>query len=65
MWRHAESCVWETRTGKEKFPTVAWKVTVNHRGWIMVVSKGYYGSYNDKTIVKYDKLITDIPEKKA
>ena len=30
----------------------------------MAVSKGFYGSYNDRTIVKYDKFITDIHEKK-
>jgi hypothetical protein len=29
------------------------------------MSKGFYGSYNDKTIVKYDKFTTDIHEKKA
>ena len=54
----------QLHTGKEKYPTVAWNVTVNHRRWIMAVSKGFYGSYNDNTIVKYDKFITDIHEKK-
>ena len=47
-------------TGKEKYPTVAYNVTVNHRRWIMSVSRGFFGSYNDKTIVKYDPFINDI-----
>ena len=47
-------------TGKEKYPTVAYNVTVNHRRWIMAVSRGFFGSYNDKTIVKYDPFISDI-----
>ena len=54
----------QLHNGKEKYPTVAFNVTVNHRRWIMAVSRGFFGSYNDKTIVKYDKFITDIHEKK-
>ena len=51
-------------TGKEKYPTVAYNVTVNHRRWIMAVSRGFFGSYNDKTIVKYDSFINDIRNRK-
>lgn len=51
-------------TGKEKYPTVAYNVTVNHRRWIMAASRGFFCSYNDKTIVKYDSFINDIRNRK-
>lgn len=59
-WDRCHSQQKMLHTGKEKYPTVAYNVTVNHRRWIMAASKGFYGSYNDKTIVKYDTFITDI-----
>jgi Plant transposon protein len=52
-------------TGKEKYPTIAYNVTVNHRRWIMASSRGFVGSYNDKTIVKYDAFINDIRQRKT
>jgi hypothetical protein len=44
-------------TGKEGFPTIAYEVICDHSGYIMSVSPGYYGSCNDKTIVRYDSII--------
>jgi Plant transposon protein len=52
-------------TGKEKYPTIAYNVTVNHRRWIMASCRGFFGSYNDKTIVKYDAFINDIRHRKT
>ena len=62
-WDRCHSQQKQLHTGKEKYPTVAWNVTVNHKRWIMSVTKGFYGSYNDKTIVKYDNFLTSIHNK--
>jgi Plant transposon protein len=50
--------------GKEKKATVAYEVTVNHSGRCLYISTGHPGSRNDKTIVKTDKLVMDLREKK-
>ena len=38
----------QTATGKEKYPSRAYEVIVNHRKLIIAVSPGFYGSWNDK-----------------
>ena len=47
-------------TGKEGFPTIAYEATVDHTGRLLAVTKGYAGSMNDKTIVRYDAAIKSI-----
>jgi hypothetical protein len=47
-------------TGKEKKPTLAFEVVVSHRKKVLSVSKGEYGSLNDKTICKMDPFVADI-----
>lgn len=47
-------------TGKEKYPTRAYEVMVNHRRLILYVTPGFYGSIVDKTIVKFDEAMTSI-----
>eukprot|EP00048_Salpingoeca_helianthica_P004626 m.79311 g.79311 ORF g.79311 m.79311 type:complete len:485 (+) comp13277_c0_seq2:185-1639(+) len=47
-------------TGKEKHPTIAFNVIVNHRREIMSVSNGFPGATNDKTIVRFDDTVTQI-----
>lgn len=44
-------------TGKEKFPSRSFEVSVNHRGMILSATNGFYGSVNDKTIVKFDEAM--------
>lgn len=41
-------------TGKEKFPSRVFEAVVNHRGTILAATRGFYGSVNDKSIVKFD-----------
>lgn len=41
-------------TGKEKYPSRAYEVMVNHRKLILNVSIGFYGSITDTTIVRFD-----------
>jgi hypothetical protein len=52
-WRN--SCV-----GKEGFPTVSYSMTCDHTRRIMACSGGFPGTYNDKTISRYDSLITAV-----
>lgn len=47
-------------TGKEKYPSRAFEVMVNHRKLIISVSIGFYGSVVDKTIVKFDETMRKI-----
>lgn len=51
-WKN--SCI-----GKEGFPTLAYSVTCDHTRRIMACTGGFPGSYNDKTIARYDSLISD------
>lgn len=50
----------QSATGKEKYPSRAFEVMVNHRRKILSVSTGFYGSVVDKTIVKFDDAMVDI-----
>jgi hypothetical protein len=47
-------------TGKEKYPTRAFEVTVNHRRVILSVTSGFYGSVNDMSIVKFDAAVNSL-----
>jgi hypothetical protein len=38
--------------GKEKYPTLAYEVTVDHHRRILATTSSFHGSRNDKTIVK-------------
>jgi hypothetical protein len=49
-------------TGKEGFPTVAYQVICDHSGFIMSCTPGFYGSCNDKTIVRFDNVINALKE---
>lgn len=48
--------------GKEHYPTVAYEVACTHSRKIISCSKGFPGSNNDKTIVRFDTFVTDINE---
>ena len=63
-WGRCPALFSNTYSGKEKKPTVAYEVTVNHSGRVLYISTGHPGSRNDKTIVKTDKLVMDLKDKK-
>lgn len=44
--------------GKDKAPTIAYQVIVDHAGRVLSCTAGFYGSLNDKTIVKFDGVVT-------
>jgi hypothetical protein len=44
----------QVSTGKEKFPSRVFEAVVNYRGTILAATRGFYGSVNDKSIVKFD-----------
>ncbi len=43
--------------GKEGIPTVAYEVTVRHDRWIMHATRGFPGSWNDKSMSRYDSFL--------
>ncbi len=56
-WRN--SCI-----GKEGFPTLVYSMTCDHTRKILHCTGGFPGSYNDKTIARYDAFITDVGRNK-
>jgi Plant transposon protein len=49
--------------GKEGYPTLAYEVVVDHHRRIISVTKSFFGSFNDKTIVQFDGFIQAIHKK--
>ena len=62
-WDKVPAFLRNVHKGKEGYPTRSYEVTVNHRRRILAATKGFFGSYNDKTIVRYDGFVTAIHEK--
>lgn len=50
--------------GKEGYPSLVYEVCVDHMRRIRSCTNEFYGSVNDKTIIKYDEYITDVKEGK-
>ena len=50
-------------SGKEGYPTLAYSVTVDHSRKIHASTTSFYGAKNDKSIVRFDKHITDVRDK--
>ncbi|CAN0103390.1 unnamed protein product [Discosporangium mesarthrocarpum] len=46
--------------GKEGFPTLAYKVTVDHSKRVLEATCGSPGARNDKTIVRYDDTVFQV-----
>jgi hypothetical protein len=47
-------------TGKEGYPTIAYEMTCSHDGKILYCTPGFYGSQNDKSIIRFDGLISKL-----
>lgn len=47
-------------TGKEGFATIAYQAIVDPTGRVLAVTKGFAGSMNDKTIIRYDLAVRKI-----
>jgi hypothetical protein len=41
-------------TVKEGYPTIAYEMTCDHSGRILYCTLGFYGSQNDKSIIRFD-----------
>ena len=50
--------------GKEKGPSKAFEITVNHRRKILASTVGLPGRWNDKTVVRFDGFLTSIHDGK-
>lgn len=44
--------------GKEGYPTLAFEVVVSHTRRILAVTQSFFGTWNDKTIVKFDDKVS-------
>mmetsp|Transcript_14316 Transcript_14316/g.16648 ORF Transcript_14316/g.16648 Transcript_14316/m.16648 type:complete len:323 (+) Transcript_14316:290-1258(+) len=57
IWDQCPAGLHSLCTGKEKVPTLAFEVVSSHTKKILAVTKDFPGTYNDKTISKYDEAI--------
>ena len=48
------------KNGKHEYPTKAFQVVVDHTSKVLSVCPGMPGTYNDKTIVKYDDFVLSL-----
>jgi hypothetical protein len=48
------------KNGKHIYPTIAYQTTVSHSGLVLSVCPGKPGTWNDKTIIKYDEFIQSL-----
>ena len=59
-----ETCNWKSRRAhigfKSKHATRTYNLTANHRRRILTTTRGYPGSFNDKTLILFDSFIQDI-----
>jgi hypothetical protein len=56
-WGNCPARLANLYTGKEKVPTIAYEVTVDHTGRCLHVTQGHPGTRSDKTIVKTDEFL--------
>lgn len=63
LWGRCPAQHHSAYSGKEKKPTVAYEVTVDHTRKILYVSIGHPGSRNDKTIVNTDEFVQKLKNK--
>ena len=62
-WDNIPAMLKNLHVGKEGYETRSFEVTVNHRRRILAETTGFYGSYNDKTRVRFDRFVNDIRHK--
>jgi hypothetical protein len=59
-WDRCPISLYNLCKGKEGFPTLSYSVTVDHNRRILGMTAGFWGSLNDKTIVRHDSYVMDI-----
>ncbi len=64
LWGNAQFLGEIRALQKEGFPTLAYSMTCDHTRKILHCTGGFPGSYNDKTIARYDSFITDVGQNK-
>lgn len=65
---HWDRCCYSEQllyNGKEGYPTVAYEMACSHDGRFVSTTPGWYGSWNDKTIVQFDPLPLLLQENSA
>lgn len=61
-WKCCPLHLQNSYTGDEDFPTIAYQATVDHSGRVLAVTKGFAGSQNAKTIMRYDPAVQRVRE---
>jgi hypothetical protein len=64
-WEMCPAGEFSLHKGKEGYATLVYEVTVDHHRKIMAVTRGFPGTMNDKTVVRFDGFVTSIRDKKA
>jgi len=59
-WSKCSANLKQLNSGRDGCVTRGFEVTVNHKRKILAATKGHYGSYNDKTIVRFDDFILGV-----
>jgi hypothetical protein len=59
-WDKCPTSLVNLYTGKEGYPTIAYEMTCSHDGKILYCTPGFYGSQNDKSIIRFDGLISKL-----
>ena len=62
IWDKYRSGMQALCTGKEKVPTLVFEAACSHTRRILSVSSWFFGTYNDKTISKYDPVMQQLKE---
>ena len=52
-------------SGKEGFPTLVYQVVVDHTRRILSATNEFWGTINDKTIIRYDDYVMAVKEKRV
>jgi hypothetical protein len=59
-WDRCPASLVNLYTGKEGYPTIAYEMTCAHNGKILYCTPGFYGSQNDKSIIRFDGLVSKL-----
>jgi hypothetical protein len=59
-WERCPANMKNLFTGKEGFSTIAYQMICDHAGRVMSCTSGFYGACNDKTIIRFDSVVSDL-----
>ncbi len=63
-WNHCPKKFKNMHKSRYGYPTRSFQVTVNHKRQCMAASCGFFGTANDKTLIKFDEFVQKIHTKR-